>query len=98
MSKENKTVELNDEILGKVSGGLRIEPIDGIYHFRKYMEFSSREDTRIIAYYTVQEDKDATIEDTVSCYVHVMYDQDPIVAEIQNVSVSKLITCDIFSM
>ena len=62
------------------------------------MEFSSREDTRVIAYYTVQEDKDATIEDTVSCYVHVMYDQDPIVAEIQNVSVSKLITCDIFSI
>ena len=98
MSKENNTIELNDEELEKVNGGLHIEPIDGVYHFRKYVEFISHEDIRIIAYYTVQEDKDATIEDTVSCYVHVMYDQDPIVAEIQNVSVSKLITCDIFSI
>ena len=89
---------MKEEDLEKVSGGLHIELVDGVYHFRKYMEFSSREDTRVIAYYTVQEDKDATIEDTVSCYVHVMYDQDPIVAEIQNVSVSKLIKCDIFSM
>ena len=88
--------ELNENELKMVIGGSRIEPDAGIYHFRKYMEFISHEDVRITAYYTVQEDKDATIEDKVSCYVHVMYDQDPIVGEVQNVSVSKLITCDIF--
>ena len=98
MSEEKKAVELKEEELEKVSGGLRIEPIDGIYHFRKYMGFSSREDTHIIAYYTVQEDKNATIEDTISCYVHVLYSDRPLVSEIQNVSVSKLVTCDIFSM
>ena len=84
-------VELKDTELGKVNGGSHIEPVDGLFHFKKNMVFTTYIDTSIKGYYTVHEDKDATLEDTISCYVSIYYSERPLLHETTDVSVAELV-------
>ena len=97
MSEENKTVKLKDEELEKVSGGNRIEPVDGVYHFTKNTYFFEDLGFSYVKQYRIKEDKDATINETVLCYWSIYCDGRPVDhKDNDNVSVATLIGLEIY--
>lgn len=90
MSEKN---EIKEEDLNKVSGGNHIEPVDGLYCFRKgqlFIEYLNSSH-RLKCHYDIYEDKDATINDSILCRVRVIYDGDPLESQEKYVSVAKLV-------
>ena len=92
-SLTTKLKELSEEELQQVFGGgdNAVELVDGKYHFILNTVLVSYEQSPAIIYYSIYEDKYATIDETVRCLVRVLHGADIISAESRNVNVSELI-------
>ena len=91
--------ELTEKELEQVSGGKHIEPIGGVYHFtsgKLFVEYLDPEVVTLICQYTCYEDKDATIDETVYCHAEVLYGGQPMQQHYENVSVAKLLECEMY--
>ena len=92
-SLTTKLKELSEEELQQVFGGgdNAVELVDGKYHFILNTVLVSYEQSPAIIYYSIYEDKYATIDETVRCLVRVLHGADILSAEFRNVNVSELI-------